>query len=208
LPLIPVPIKVEAGRAAEAVEEILARRESREEDAWQNVLDDLEATRLLVEKINTLYIAVLDDVQALAPRLSENDEHRTMVLDQVDDFLREDSLFGTLRMLLGRIAATSQSRGLRGRRHRDFVTELRAIERAVDAYLAHLDRLQAGEVPADAEGNPLWNLVSVRAALVGDEPLPLSVLCEEAIRNRRRDLKYAVDGLTGKAEQHIRTRFL
>jgi hypothetical protein len=205
--VIPVPVNTELGRIAEAVERILARRAGREQETWANLADDLEAVVLIAGRINTLYVDLLADIQSSAETTDDGADEQADPIQEVRVFLRDDHLIGLLTELHGRVQAASQNRNLRRRRFREVVAALRGLERAIDAYLNHLRAVQGSEAQTDSQGARLWNLSDVLKALEGHEQeLSVPALCEEAIRNRRNDLTYAIDHLAGVATQHIRFR--
>jgi hypothetical protein len=209
IPVAPIAVNTEIGRVAETVERILARRETRKYNAWADLRDDLEATVKLVGETNQLYTRVLR--RAKSQRRGGRDDFED-IAQELRDFLEDDTLLEKLTNLQQVIAVASQEhKYIRGPRRKAIASDLRGLERAVNAYIEHLTAIRNGELPHDSQDVPLWNMSSVLAALeAGELPEGLSIqeLCEEAIRNRRTDLALSISGLAGSAKQHIRGKWL
>jgi hypothetical protein len=207
--VVPVPVNIELGRIVEVAEKILARRDERDREVWADLADELEALAVVVRRVNKLYEDVLAGIQNNPPRSTRA---RDRAIEDARAFLRDDDIIGILTQLQGHVQAASQShtinrRRFRGQEYRNLASALRGLERATEAYLNHLRQIQNHEVQTDSAGARLWNLADVLKALEGEEAdIPLGELCEEAIRNRRTDLVYAISRLTGQARQHIKFR--
>jgi hypothetical protein len=198
----PVEISTELGRVFDLANNILARREQREQNYWANLQDDLEALRVIVSQLDALYVELLQDIQWSDADGTEID--RDALLREVDDFIYQDRLTQLLITLQARIEAQSHSRTFMRPTRRQLVSALRGLDFSVTSYLEHLEILKSDSPMHDSQGAPLPTLADVRTALrTGETELPLRVLCEEAIRNRRLDLVHSINSLVGSATGSI-----
>jgi hypothetical protein len=207
-PLIPLPVGLDPGRLAETVDRALDRRTKRKENAWADLVDDLEATAKLVEGINKLYTKLLEGVKSQT-RSRTTDPYD--LAQQLREFLDDDTLLEKLAELQKVIAVASQERRfIRGPRRKAITDDLRGLEQATNNYIKHLNAIRVGKVPRNTQGAPLWNMSSVITALeTGELPegLSLQELCDEAIHNRGTDLTLPIRELSGSATQHIRGKY-
>jgi hypothetical protein len=206
-PVVPIALGVDLGigQIVEAAEKHAARRERRKNDAWGELKDDVEAIADIVSMTDELYIRLLEGIQGHARATDNNPDDRGVLIEEVRHFIHDERIPQLLTNLNSRVAAVSRYRKMKWPKYRKLANSLRSLERASDAYLEYLREIHNGKVPRDSNKVPLWNLASVLAQLEsGEGELSLFDYCEEAIRNRRLDLPYAVNGMAGQSTTDIR----
>ncbi len=212
LPPVPIALEIDPGigRIVEAAQKIVERRAIRraklEDDFWADLQDDLQAANHMVREVNKLYGRVLNDIEGSIGQQESPDAHRA-ALDKARAFLRDDTLIALLKEVDARLAAASQDEQLNSRKLRTIGEALHAVHDAIEDYIRHLQSMQENEPQFMESGERRWTLAEVGRALEGHkQELAIDALCEQAIRNRRKDAVYSIQTLAGEASQKIKNR--
>jgi hypothetical protein len=159
----------------------------------------------MVRAVNKLYGRVLNDIERSIGQ--DGPDAHGAALDNARAFLRDDNLIALIKEVDARLAAASQDEKLNGRKLRTIGEALHGVHDAVEDYTRHLQAMQDNEPQFMESGERRWTLAEVSRALEGEkQELAIDALCEQAIRNRRKDAVYSIQTLAGEATQKIRNR--
>lgn len=201
-------LNLELGRAVEAIERILARRDKAKRDYWFKLEDDLEAAALIAHEHHSLYGKVVGALQHAVP-LTARSQARKRAINDASAFVNDAELLSRFIRVNARIEAASHDRRRLASRVRAAAKALRDAADAGERYIKYMESLQDGTPDLDASGRQRWNLSDLRAAIDGGRPDDLSLedISDKVARAQYlTKLKYQVERTGGAASQKIRMR--
>jgi hypothetical protein len=193
-----------------AIDEILARRESRRETAWEFLADQLEAVSKAVSDLDTMYLGLLAEIEDVVMHSPPPRDRLDAAIHQTRIYLTAERLPLCLSDWRGAIEAAAFYPELKHRKYRSLASTLLGIEHALGIYINRLERLQARETDrgrSDLSGMQV-QLEVIVADLDGgkcsDEHLSEArESCEQAIRTYTRTLASTLEQLIGNARGDI-----
>lgn len=233
--MVPVAIDVGIGETLQAINGILARRESEHATVWDSLEHELQAVALTVGDLDRMYFLLLAEVEdVFADRLLSL-ERVDAVISQVRIYCIDGRLTERLAEWHGAIEEAAFNRALKHRRYRTLASTLRSIADPLGRYIDRLYHLQdagivdtrepAGSIPnlvtsENSFHDRKWDLKAVLELLkivarrLADKDGPREGLadpgdaCEQAIRNYDRALSLSLVHLIGHARQELAMQLL
>jgi hypothetical protein len=227
--MAPIAIDVGVGDTLQAIDKILARRESERDTVWDSLERHLEAVSLTVGELDRMYFALLAEIEDIFAQPQPSRERTDTVIGQASTYCTNGRLTLRLAEWRGVIQGAAFNRILKRRRYRILASTLRSIDDPLRRYVERLYHLQGEEVlnvsslvqPEQTGNNSeslvydqQWDLRTVLELLklmaaqpaenqFGEGLMDPSEACEEAIRNYDRALSLALVQLIGHARQDL-----
>lgn len=227
--MAPIAIDVGIGDTLQAINGILARRDSERATVWDSLAYHLEAVSFAVGDLDRMYFAVLAEIENVFAEPKPSPERIEAVIAQATTYCTDGRLALRLDEWRGVIESAAFNRALKHRRYRTLTSTLRSINDPLSRYIQRLYHLQDGssskvdglvypvqtnDTPESLPYDRQWNLRTVLGLLklvafrlseddFGDGAADLSEACEQAIRNYDRALSLALVHLIGHARQDL-----
>jgi hypothetical protein len=184
--MVPIAIDVGIGETIQAINSILARRESDHATVWNALEHELQAVALTVGDLDRMYFALLGEIEDVFAHRPAPPERVEAVLSQVRTYCTDGRLTDRLAEWHGAIEEAAFSPVLKHRRYRALASTLRSIPEPLKRYIDRLYHLQDGD-----------------AAHVSELVLPtsISVISKNNFTDRRWDLRAVLELLRAEAFQ-------
>jgi hypothetical protein len=227
--VVPVTIGVGIGDTLQAIDELLARRESDRVTVWDSLSSHLEAVSLTVGNLDSLYLTVLAEIEYVFAQPKPPREQIDAAIVQASAYCTDGRLTLRLSEWRGIIQGAAFNRALKQRKYRVLASALRSIDEPLERYIKRLHHLQdaserardmtylmhASDVTETLPRDRKWDLSTVLSLLkmlasqLGEDgrfddsfPNPREA-CEEAFRNYDHHLSLNLVQLIGHARQSL-----
>jgi hypothetical protein len=211
----PIAIDLDIGNTLEAINAILARRDSERATVWDSLSCRLEAVSFAVGDLDRMYFAVLAEIENIFAEPKPAPERIDAAIAQATIYCTDGRLALRLDEWRGVIEAAAFNHALKHRRYRTLASVLRSLNDPLNRYIQRLYHLQGGSSandlmhPVQASGAPesfleyrRWNLRTVLDLLkevafqrLEDESAErgadLREASEQAIRNYDRAISHS-----------------
>ncbi len=228
--MAPIAIDIGIAETLQAINGILARRDSERASMWSSLAYQLEAVSFAVGDLDRMYFAILAEIEnAFTEPKPPSVEAVEGIIGQATVYCTDGRLALRLNEWRGAIESAAFSRALDNRRYRTLASVLRSINDPLGRYIQRLNYLQGGSGvdvcgPADQEqaggaresflGDRMWDLGAVLELVKStafrlpesefvDGAARVRAACEQAIRNYDRALSLALVHLIGHARQDL-----
>jgi hypothetical protein len=205
-----IDINLDIGDTIRAIDEILARGQTRQETAWEFLADQLEAVAKTVSDLDTMYLRLLGEIEDILMHSPLSRDRLDAAIQQIRTYRTDERLFGRLSEWRGIVEAAAFQPALKHRKYRSLASTLLSIDHALGIYIDRLGRVQAGETDhgrPDLSGMQV-QLEAIAVELDSDERSgellsEARESCEQAIRTYTRALASALAQLIGNARGDI-----
>jgi hypothetical protein len=228
--MAPIAIDVGIGNTLQAINTILARRESERGTMWDTLADQLEAVSLTVGELDHMHFALLAEMEKVFAEPKPSRARIDAVIEQAGTFCTDGRLTIRVAEWRGVVQAAAFNHALKHRRYRILTSTLRSIDDPLRRYIERLGFLQEGGASdvreltqqvqtGDTSGTRVrdqqWNLRTVlellklmAVQLEEDDTFREGLVdpeeaCEEAFRNYDRALALTLGHLIGLARQDL-----
>ncbi len=227
--MAPIAIDVGIGDTLQAINGILARRDSERATEWDSLAYQLEAVSFAVGDLDRMYFAVLAEIENIFAEPKPLNGSIEAVITQATIYCTDGRLALRLDEWRGAIESAAFSRAFNHRRYRTLTSTLRSINDPLTRYIQRLYHLQDGssssvgdlvhpaqfsDAPESLPHDRKWDLRTVLKLLkliafqlaedeFSDGVPDLREACEQAIRNYDRALSLALVHLIGHARQDL-----
>jgi hypothetical protein len=227
----PIAIDLDIGNTIQAINGILARRDSERTTAWDALTHNLEAVSLAVGDLDRMYFSVLAEIENVFTKPKPSPERIEATIAQATVYCTDGRLVLRLDEWRGAIEAAAFNRVLKHRKYRTLVSTLRSINDPLKRYVQRLYNLQDGDggsvrdltllaqtsTAPEPFSNRKWDLRTVLELLKSvalqfpeDEfdATNLREACEQAIRNYDRAISLSLVHLIGQAKLDLAVEIL
>jgi hypothetical protein len=162
--MAPIAIDLDIGGTLEAIDAILARRDSGHATVWDSLAYQLEAVSFTVGNLDRMYFTVLAEMENVFAEPKPSPGRVEAVIAQATAYCTDGRLALRLDDWRGAIESAAFNRALKHRRYRTLVATLRSINDPLERYVKRLYHLQYG---SSENGLDLAHIV------LSDDPKPV-----------------------------------
>jgi hypothetical protein len=173
----PIAIDLDIGSTLQAIDGILARRESERATVWDSLAYQLEAVSFAVGNLDRMYFAVLAEIENVFADPKPVPERIDVIIAQATLYCTDGRLALRLDDWRGAIESAAFNRALKHRQYRTLASALRSINDPLTRYIQRLYHLQYGS-------DSVRDLM--HTVLAGDAP-------ESVLPDRHWDLRTVLD---------------